>query len=141
MQQRKGPWMLLASPDSLTIAKRREAGFFTRGLRHEAILGPPAHLASYPSSPSHSLSGEGEPSSSLIYSGIGVQCYFGIDTTLKLQGMRFLRIHWQAGLGEAGSQLRAVCCPQRLPTSPPAESRCIRMGGAVCAFSCFPRML
>lgn len=49
--------MLLASPDSLTIAKRREEGFFTRGLRHEAILGPPAHLASYPSAPSHSLSG------------------------------------------------------------------------------------
>ena len=52
----------------------------------------------------------GDPSSSLIYGGIGVQCYFGIDTTLKFQGMRFLRIHWQGGLGEVGSQLRALCC-------------------------------
>lgn len=74
--------MLLASPDSLTIAKRREGILLLGDLDMRLFLGPPAHLASYPSSPSHSLSGEGEPSSLLIYSGIGVQCYFGDWTQL-----------------------------------------------------------
>ena len=31
VQQRKGPWMLLASPDSLTIAKRKEVGLLCWG--------------------------------------------------------------------------------------------------------------
>ena len=52
----------------------------------------------------------GKPSSFLIYSSTGVQCCFGSDPTLQFLGMRLLRIRWQGGLGEAGSQLRALCC-------------------------------
>lgn len=46
----------------------------------------------------------------------------GTDMTLQLQGMRFLRIRWQGGLGKAGSQLWALCSSPRLPAFPPAAS-------------------
>lgn len=68
----------------------------------------PTPAGPHPSTLSHSW-GE-EPFSYLIYHSIGVQHSFGTNTPLQFQGMRFLRIHWQGGLGKVGSQLRALCC-------------------------------
>lgn len=107
MQQAKGQYTQFASLGSLKAAMSRGSRtslcMEVQGLRCEAILGPlPCCLSLLllPATPG----GKALPNPDLLWHWGPAP--FGTNTALQLQATRFLRIHWQGGLGKAG-RLRA----------------------------------
>lgn len=105
--------MRLCFLDSLKTAEGREAGSLWGRYGDNFVAGMGLLLSPHPWCPppyscSLLLPRRGKPFSFLIDSSTGVRRCFGTHTTLQFQGMRFLRIHWQGGLGRVGSQLRAL---------------------------------